>query len=240
MKLIEKIRAKQDDLFGAPSVTIAFLGDSVTQGCFECSMNGTKIETVYESRNSFSEKVKQIFGLLYPTVQVNIINSGIGGDSALNGLARFDRDITPFSPDLVVVGYGLNDSGAGLDGITRYTDALNGIFQKIDALGAEAIFLTPNMMNTNVSPSLTDEFLRNLAKNFAVTQNAGILDRYVDAAREVAAQNGVRVCDIYKKWKTMSSCGVNVTEMLANRLNHPVRELHWMTAYSLIEMIFKE
>ena len=34
MKLIEKIRAKQADVFGAAPVTIAFLGDSVTQGCF--------------------------------------------------------------------------------------------------------------------------------------------------------------------------------------------------------------
>ena len=34
MNILKKIRAKQADLF-APPVAIAFLGDSVTQGCFE-------------------------------------------------------------------------------------------------------------------------------------------------------------------------------------------------------------
>ena len=32
MKIIEKINAKSLDLFGSNPVTIAFLGDSVTQG----------------------------------------------------------------------------------------------------------------------------------------------------------------------------------------------------------------
>lgn len=35
MKIIDKLNAKQD-IYGEKPVTIAFLGDSVTQGCFEC------------------------------------------------------------------------------------------------------------------------------------------------------------------------------------------------------------
>lgn len=35
-KIIEKIKAKQENLQKNEAVTIVFLGDSVTQGCFEC------------------------------------------------------------------------------------------------------------------------------------------------------------------------------------------------------------
>lgn len=35
MKIYDKILAKQEDLRNASAVTIAFLGNSVTQGCFD-------------------------------------------------------------------------------------------------------------------------------------------------------------------------------------------------------------
>ena len=40
MKFIEKLAKKQNNLYGAASATIAFLGDSVTQGCFEIYESG--------------------------------------------------------------------------------------------------------------------------------------------------------------------------------------------------------
>ena len=36
MKIIEKMAKKSADHYNNEGVTIAFLGDSVTQGCFEC------------------------------------------------------------------------------------------------------------------------------------------------------------------------------------------------------------
>ena len=38
--VVEKISAKQSSLSGNAQVTIAFLGDSVTQGCFELTETG--------------------------------------------------------------------------------------------------------------------------------------------------------------------------------------------------------
>ena len=35
MQFLQKIREKSDDLLGRPAATVAFLGDSVTNGCFE-------------------------------------------------------------------------------------------------------------------------------------------------------------------------------------------------------------
>ena len=49
MKIKEKLAAKAKDNWNAAPVTIAFLGDSVTQGCFECyTTDGGGIDTVFD------------------------------------------------------------------------------------------------------------------------------------------------------------------------------------------------
>ena len=49
MKIVEKIVEKQNSNSTCPGVTVAFLGDSVTQGCFEIyKKTETQIETVFD------------------------------------------------------------------------------------------------------------------------------------------------------------------------------------------------
>ena len=240
MKIIEKLHAKEQAIYSAKPVTIAFLGDSVTQGCFECyEETETKIETVFDYENAYSTRVREQLNLLYPRTQINIINSGISGDNAPNGLSRIERDILPYSPDLVVVSYGLNDSGRGLANLPAYRDALAGIFKKLQDAGCEVIFLTQNMMATHVSCHLTGDLLRRVAASCAETQNNGTLDQYFAAAREEAEKAGIPVCDLYQKWQKLASGGVDVTELLANKINHPAREIHEYMATELIETMFE-
>ena len=118
MKVVEKIKLKQEDLLNSQPITIAFLGDSVTQGCFECYLTSpTTLETVYDSASSFSNRLKELFAILYPKAPINFINAGVSGDSAVGGLKRIDRDVLKYNPDLVVVGFALNDSCAGINGL---------------------------------------------------------------------------------------------------------------------------
>ncbi len=239
MKILEKLRAKQENMYGAPSVTIAFLGDSVTHGCFEIYKTGPEsIETIFEPGNSYSAELRRMLAVLYPSVQVNIINSGISGDSASNGATRVERDILHYNPDLVVVSYGLNDSTLGLEKVGAYGDALSTIFQKIEDAGMECIFLTENMMNTSVSCHIQDECLIKTAEMFAGIENNGVLAAYFQEAKKVAAAHGVRVCDCYAKWRRMYEAGVNTTELLANYLNHPSRDMVKLFAISLLETMF--
>lgn len=240
MKIINKLKEKQDNLLGCKPITIAFLGDSVTQGCFECYQTGENLlETVFDVNCAYSTHIKEILAILYPNVQVNIINSGISGDGTLNGVKRIERDVLSYHPDLVVVSYGLNDVHAGEVGLNDYATRLADIFQQIKASGAECIFLTENMMNTDVSVHFfKNKYFSDIAASFAGVQNSGMLDRYFEKAKEVAAEYGVHVCDCYAKWKAMYAGGVNITEMLANKLNHPIRELTYMFAYSLVETMF--
>ena len=241
MELLNKLAAKDADKYGKPPVTIAFLGDSVTQGCFEVfEVGGGGIDTVYAPESNYASKVATILRQLCPGAQLNVIAAGISGDSAPNGNNRLDRDVLPFKPDLTVVCYGLNDCGGGDAGIGRYTDALESIFTRLQAAGSEVICMTPNSMNWNVSCHLTDEWAKNLAAAFAERMKDGTLDRYVDAAKATAEKCGVPVVDCYAKWKEMEAAGVNTTELLANKLNHPTREMHWLFAWMLVQQIIGE
>ena len=240
MKIIEKLNAKQD-IYGGKPVTIAFLGDSVTQGCFECyTKEDGKIETVYDYKSAFSTRLREIINLLYPSVQVNIINSGISGDGTKNGKTRIERDILPFSADLVVVSYGLNDACSGTEKLDDYRKNLKEIFKKVSSCGAEVIFLTQNAMNTKKSCHLKGGgAIEETAVMTAKLQNEGVMKAYMGAAREVANECGVKVCDIYPMWEKMIAGGVDTTGLLANKINHPIREIHYYMAIKLLETMFE-
>ena len=240
MKIIEKLNKKQD-IYGGKPVTVAFLGDSVTQGCFECYIKEDgKIETVFDYKSAYSTHLREILNILYPSVQVNIINSGISGDGTENGKTRIDRDILPFSPDLVVVSYGLNDACKGLEKLEHYRQNLKEIFGKVSSGGAEVIFLTQNAMNTKKSCHLKgDDALTETALMTANFQNDGVMRAYMDAAKEVATECGVKVCDIYPMWEKLIAGGVDTTELLANKINHPIREIHYYMAIKLLETMFE-
>ena len=54
-----------------------------------------------------------------------------------------------------------------------------------------------------------------------------------------AKSEGVACCDVYYFWKTLENGGVDTTELLANKLNHHSREMHYYMAIKLIETIFQ-
>ena len=98
--------------------------------------------------------------------------------------------------------------------------------------------MTPNMMNTKVSPHIAKEFVSS-AEMAMKWQADGWLDRHVETGIRAANDCGVRVCDCYSKWKLMAQNGVDTTELLANKINHPIREMNWLFAYSLVEEMMK-
>lgn len=239
MKIIEKIKAKAKFNDLNEGVSIAFLGDSVTQGCFEVfRKRDGHINTIFDKNNAYHAHLAKIFTAVYPTVPVNMINAGISGGSAVRGLARLDRDVLRHQPDLVVVAFGLNDATVGgREKVGEYGEALRSIFEKINTAGIDAIFMTENMMNTKLSDHITEQTGESVAVNTMKIQDEGVLDLYFDKAKEVAKECGVTVCDCYAKWKKLAENGADTTELLSNKINHPTREMNWLFAVSLFETI---
>lgn len=240
MKIIEKIVAKQNNNWDVPSVSMAFLGDSVTQGCFELYRKSeTEIETVFDKNSAYHNYIARIFAVLCPSVPINIINAGVSGSNARHGLDRLNRDVLQHNPDLVVVCFGLNDSFGGVDKIDEYTSALGEIFDRVRENGAELIFMTPNVMCKDVSCHLSDEKIIEMAENTVKIQTEGVLDKYISAAKALCEEKHVPVCDCYAKWQLMDKYGINTTELMANKTNHPLRDMNWLFAYSLVETMFE-
>lgn len=240
MEITKKFAAKAADNKSA-AITLAFLGDSVTQGCFELLPKaGEGFLNVFDRQNVYHTYLQQILSVLYPSVPVNVINAGVAGTSAPFGLERLERDVLCHKPDLTVVCFGLNDSGGGEAGISRYTDALSQIFDKLRENGSEVIFMTPNMMASHVSSAITQPAFIALGEKFSKRQAKGIMDQYVAAAKALCREKNVPVCDCYGKWKALEANGVNTTELLANKMNHPIRPMHWLFAMSLVEIMMTE
>lgn len=237
MKVAQKIFDKRY-MYDNDPVTIAFLGDSVTQGCFECYFNENEgLETVYDYSSAFSTRVREILNLLYPYAQINIVNSGISGGAAPGGLRRLERDVLRYHPDLVVVSFGLNDCCNPNISLEEYKDALRGIFTQLRERNIEGIFLTQNYMNTKASRRIQGDDLWEMCKEHAQKQNDGVLKQYMQEAAAVARECGAEVCDLYAVWEKLEANGVNTNMLLANGINHPVREFHHYMAMKIVEKI---
>ena len=226
MKLRKKLLYGRKELEAEGPINIVILGDSVSHGSI---VDSNDYETVYWNL------LKKKINARYNYIPVNMICAAIGGTTAKDAVKRLDKQVLKHEPDLVIVCFGLNDVNGTLD---DYTAALRTIFERCLACGCEVIFLTPNMLNTYV-PDDTPKQWYDYAHKTAEMQNGGKMDAFMDAARAVAAAHGVPVCDCYAAWKTLAKTE-DTTMLLANRINHPIPEMHRLFADKLFEMIVGE
>jgi acyl-CoA thioesterase-1 len=238
MKFTEKLVSRAKDNWNQPTASIAFLGDSVTQGCFEIYTNENReIVPVFDQSAAYETDFSKIMSILFPNVPITILNAGVSGSNAVHGLERLKRDVLPMRPDLAVVCFALNDSADGMEGIPAYRSALREIFQALRQNQIEALFLTPNMMTTQVDCHIQPGAIREAAAACADIQNTGVLDAYIDAAKSLCEEMSVPVCDCYKIWKGLNKMGADTNALLSNQINHPTREMNWLFAYELSKTI---
>ena len=227
MKIKDKINMDRVGLTENGPITIVAFGDSVTHG--SVAFGEINYETVYWNR--LRNKILSVRNY----VPVNVINAGIGGITASGSLSRLDSQVLAYNPDLIIVCFGLNDVNGTLE---AYLSAMKEIFEKCSASGADVIFMTPNMMNTYVDEENTAPYDLAYAKKTAEMQTSGKMDLYIESARALANEMGIPVCDCYAKWKELSKTE-DTTKLLANRINHPTKEMHELFAQSLFDMIFE-
>ena len=238
MKILDKIIAKANDN-NLASPTIAFFGDSVTQGCFELvPREEGGFDNVHDRENVYHTRLVRLLAKQYPTVPINVVNAGVAGTTASFGVERMERDVLSKKPDLTVVCFGLNDCGKEEAGLEEYVSSLSNIFDRLKDAGSEIIFMTQNMMCTQVSANIDPMFLK-LANLLSVRQNRGVVDMYFEAAKKICLEKEIPVCDVYAKWKALYEQGEDVTELLSNKLNHPTREMHQLFADSLYELMMR-
>ena len=230
MNLIQYLKTAAYPHTGTP--VIAFLGDSVTHGAFECVQEGTA-GCIFDFEAVYHARLRRMLLAVNPWLPVSIINAGVAGDNATMGLARLDRDVIAHKPHICVVNFGLNDLS---ETVEEYVAAMRAIFTRLREAGIAPILLTPGMLNTYVHEDTVPQY-REFAAVTAMWHNSGHMDAYVEAARALAADMGIPVADAYAHWKIMEAEGADITACLSNCINHPTRELHQVFADVLMEVL---
>lgn len=147
---------------------------------------------------------------------VTMINSGISGDRLTCGLARLDRDVLRFEPDIVIVAYGMNDVRD--TPLPQFRQELGEVVRRIRAAGdAKIVFRTPNPMVNTLTGLELNEFPGPDGRPVPTD-----LAAYSAAICEAAAKYDTLLVDHYTSWKRSmeSSCRGDLLMLMGNP-QHP-------------------
>lgn len=215
-------------LINKKNIKIVFFGDSITEGFFEFSKDG---KSVIDKDSVYHNKLKSIINYFYPEKEILTLNKGIGGQNSTAAIDRLKSDVIDNNPDLVVVCFGLNDIYSDIE---EFNTSLDTIFKAINKSHIPCIYMTPNMLNTKVNGVICQD----VAEFTSSFQNSGKMDLYMESAIQVASNNNITICDCYNVWKRLTKSGIDTNKLIANGINHPNREMHWLFAQKLFETIF--
>lgn len=211
---------------------VVCLGDSVTAGVFELIRTGSQFfgGYVYDVPSAYPARLEIILREKYG-YDAAIYNAGVSGDTVDEGMRRLERDVFPRDPDIITVCFGLND--VCLDDTELYKLQLSELFEAIRLWKPEVkiVFLTPNMLATYIHEDTKDDYVNYaMASGNVYITESGMLDGYMEAARQVCAKYDIPVCDAYARWKQIYAEGTDITELLATHVTHPSREMHQVFA----------
>ena len=174
---------------------------------------------IADARESYLEKFRELLLDQFELTSVSTINAGIAGDHLLSMIARADRDVVRYQPDLVLIN-GVLNWGLNLGTTAQYKEHLRGLVRKLQQeTEADIVLVTPNGDLPNPPPP----------------QGEDTPDR-VEAVRQVAWEEGVCLADTYAVWERARELGCPWEELLCNGVNHPSAEGHLVYAITLMKL----
>lgn len=142
-----------------------------------------------------------------------VICAGVASDTAAQMLARLERDVLPFAPDLVTFSAGTNDSLRGVTPV-QYEAAVRGILDRLRAAGTRVILQTPCAINA--APGGTPQEQQARQAKAAAAEAVG--DQYEASLRRLAAEFGLPVAETRKLQQAARAAG---QEIMAGDGIHP-------------------
>jgi lysophospholipase L1-like esterase len=183
-RFVEKTRR---DLESGCNVTIVAFGDSITAG--------------FAVRRGFPSFWKALLAEKYPDARVEMINSGISGDTSMDGLARLDFAALSYEPDLVTINFGINDCVLDL-GLEEFEMNFVEMVRRIRAgPNSEILLLSSQPLETPPYDKL-------------------VLD-YYQAVERVAKEMDVGFVDVYGAWMRHVHAGTPLRSLILPGLDHP-------------------
>ena len=228
-RLHERLREKSQDV-RVRAVTYVAFGDSITHGAME--------HGIHEHVQLYHQILRCKIVERYPTTLINVINSGVGGDTASTALDRFERDVVLYRPDFLTIMFGANDAHGGPQGLPLFSEAMLRMIRSVKCeTEAEILIITPPMLAKHDNPYIQDVH-RDLVPGFFETELKGYTCLYVEALHHIAEEEHVPILDVYEMWRQMEQSGIDIHTRLANGLNHPDREFHSQMAAAIATVLF--
>lgn len=149
----------------------------------------------------------------HPHAVVNVIVTAIGGENSVSGAARFQRDVLPHKPDVVLIDYGLNDRRVPLE---KSAACWQQMIDEAKVAGAKVILLTPT---GDTSAKMLEE--------------QDPLSKQAAQIRSLAEKNGVALADSYLAYQNWIKSGKKL-EALMSQVNHPNAAGHQLVLEQLL------
>lgn len=203
----------------AEPLRIVTLGDSITKGVRA---------GVAEDQTFAAELQRQLRAAQFPDAEV--INVGIGGEQAGQGLARLARDVVAKQPSIVTIMYGHNDSyiDAGKTtvrvSIPRFRADISQLVERLREAGITPILMTPPAYSKKSAPNGAGEHCN--VK----------LSRYAEVIRQQSETLQVPLVDHFAAWEEFSKKGADLNEWTTDGY-HPNRSGHVDLATRMHETI---
>jgi lysophospholipase L1-like esterase len=139
MQVINNIKSGNQSL-------IITIGDSITE------------------QNRHTSGMLNYSGILWgPQTTFSVLNARVEGDSASGGICRLQRDVIRHDPDLVLVGFCLNDAMQGIKGIEEYSTSMNvpvaDVYAQWERLAANDVDTTALLSNGLNHPDVSGQSL---------------------------------------------------------------------------------
>lgn len=187
------------------TINLVFHGHSVPAGFW----HNHEVHTLESYPHLVLEKLKE----KYPYAVINVIVTAIGGENSLKGQKRFETEVLPHRPDVLLIDYALNDRFSDL-GLVK--EAWEKMVKAALEKGIKVILLTPSP-DQRIDISAIDnplqthvEHIRNLAAKYQI----GLADPYLPF------QNIVRQGDL---------------KAYMSHVNHPNKQGHEVIAKEIFK-----
>lgn len=175
-------------------VRIVTFGDSITAGG-----DASTPDMIFWARWADALRKK------YPRASIEAINGATGGDTTAQGLQRLQAKVLDQQPDLVLIGFGMNDHNRPGFGVAlpAFADNLRQMINRI-------------RVNTKAEIVLFSAFPPNPQWRYG-SHN---MEAYAVATEAVAREKQCAFADVYQRWQQLATRKAP-EDMLANDINHP-------------------
>lgn len=168
----------------------------------------------------FDERYAAALRGRFPKAEITVENGATGGDSTIQGLARLEEKVLTRAPDLVLVGFGMNDHNVGSVPGADFEENLVRICKHIkERTGADVLLFSA------------------FPPNPAWKHSARRMGAYAEATGRAAGRCGAAYADVFAVWQR-ALVRKDLPSLLANNINHPNDFGHWLYFLGLEAVAF--